>query len=308
MAFVRAASVSFQVGGHIPLWAMEVGRFKGGSELYSPWWGVWQWRLRPSREGQRERKVFGVGRQECLWACQWVGRGETSGERAEMAASLGRMERMNPEQGEGGPSLEASGDWKEGSLGVCEEGTRGPMAAWPWFYAPSSKREDWSWSSNLWPPDMKSQLHWKRPWCWKRLKAGEEGGNRGWDGLTASPTQWTWIWANSRRWWRTGKLDVLQFVGSQSWTQLSDWTTKEVGPPPKQGKTVGRVWNPKRLANPERRSFGARARTGEHRAALLNLFCSRCKQLCTIFLPQYCFTPEKSSWCTLERFSITRAF
>ena len=25
-----------------------------------------------------------------------------------------------------------------------------------------------------------------------------------------SPTQWTWVWANSGRWWRTGKPGVLQ--------------------------------------------------------------------------------------------------
>ena len=24
--------------------------------------------------------------------------------------------------------------------------------------------------------------HWKRPWCWERLKVGGEGDNRGWDG------------------------------------------------------------------------------------------------------------------------------
>ena len=30
---------------------------------------------------------------------------------------------------------------------------------------------------------MSSHLnHWKRPWCWKRLKAGGEGGDWGWDG------------------------------------------------------------------------------------------------------------------------------
>ena len=29
----------------------------------------------------------------------------------------------------------------------------------------------------------------------------------------ASLTQWTWVWANSRRWWRTGKPGVLQFMG-----------------------------------------------------------------------------------------------
>ena len=30
------------------------------------------------------------------------------------------------------------------------------------------------------------QTHWKRPWCWERLKAGGEGDNRGWDGWMAS--------------------------------------------------------------------------------------------------------------------------
>ena len=51
---------------------------------------------------------------------------------------------------------------------------------------------------------------WKRPWCWERLRAGGEGDDRGWDGWMASPTQWTWVWAYSKRWWRTGKLDMLQ--------------------------------------------------------------------------------------------------
>ena len=40
----------------------------------------------------------------------------------------------------------------------------------------------------LCPRDVKSQLHWKRPWCWERLKAGREGDERGWDGWMASPT------------------------------------------------------------------------------------------------------------------------
>ena len=54
--------------------------------------------------------------------------------------------------------------------------------------------------------------HWKRPWCWERMKAGGEGDNRGWDGWMASPTWWAWVWANSRRWWRTGKPVMLQFI------------------------------------------------------------------------------------------------
>ena len=67
--------------------------------------------------------------------------------------------------------------------------------------------------------------HWKRPWCWERLKAGGEGDNRGWGGWMASPTWWTWVWTNSGRWWRTGKPGVLQSMGLQSQTWPSDWTT-----------------------------------------------------------------------------------
>ena len=50
--------------------------------------------------------------------------------------------------------------------------------------------------------------HWKRPWCWARLKA-EKGDNRGWDGWMASLTQWKWVWASSGSWWWTGKPGVL---------------------------------------------------------------------------------------------------
>ena len=63
----------------------------------------------------------------------------------------------------------------------------------------------------------------KRPWCWERLKAGGEGGDRGWDGWMAPPTQWTWVWASSRSWWWTGKPGVLQSMESQSRTRLSHW-------------------------------------------------------------------------------------
>ena len=64
----------------------------------------------------------------------------------------------------------------------------------------------------------------KTPWCWERLKAGGEVNGRGWDGWMASPLQWTWVWANSRSWWRKGKPGMLQSIGTQSWTWLSNWT------------------------------------------------------------------------------------
>ena len=46
----------------------------------------------------------------------------------------------------------------------------------------------------LWPPDVKSWLRsLKRPWCWERLKVGDEGDDRGWNGWIMSPTWWTWV-------------------------------------------------------------------------------------------------------------------
>ena len=30
--------------------------------------------------------------------------------------------------------------------------------------------------------------HWKRPWCWERLRAGGEGGNREWGAWIAPPS------------------------------------------------------------------------------------------------------------------------
>ena len=69
----------------------------------------------------------------------------------------------------------------------------------------------------LWLP------HWKRPWYWERLKAGGEWNDRGWDAWMASSIQWTWIWASSGGWWRTGKTGVLQSTGSQR--VRHDWGT-----------------------------------------------------------------------------------
>ena len=65
--------------------------------------------------------------------------------------------------------------------------------------------------------------HWKTPWCWEKLKAGD-GDNRGWDGWMASPTQCTWVWVNSGSWWWTGRPGVLWFMGSQRVRQ--DWATE----------------------------------------------------------------------------------
>ena len=73
-------------------------------------------------------------------------------------------------------------------------------------------------------PWCEEPTHWKRPWCWERLKAGGEGANRGWNGWMVSPTWRTRVWVNSGSWWWTGKPSVLQSMGSQR--VRHDWATE----------------------------------------------------------------------------------
>ena len=62
---------------------------------------------------------------------------------------------------------------------------------------PNTHWKDWNWSSNNLATWCEVPTHQKRPWCWERLRAGGEGGVRGWDDWIALLTQWIWIWANS---------------------------------------------------------------------------------------------------------------
>ena len=57
----------------------------------------------------------------------------------------------------------------------------------------------------------------------------EENGGQA-DGWIASSIQWAWAWVNSGRWWRTGKPGVLQFMGSQSQTQLNSMMCSRKSP------------------------------------------------------------------------------
>ena len=83
---------------------------------------------------------------------------------------------------------------------------------------------------------LKLKLHYFGHLMWrvdsleKTLMLGGIGGRRRrgqqrWDGWMASPTQWTWVWVKSGRWWWTGRPGVLGFMGSQrvghDWTELN---------------------------------------------------------------------------------------
>ena len=86
----------------------------------------------------------------------------------------------------------------------------------------------WSWNSNTLATWREELTHFKRPWCWERVKAGRDGNDRGWDGWMASPTQWTWVWVNSESWWYTERPGMLQSMGSQrvghNWATELNWT------------------------------------------------------------------------------------
>ena len=57
-----------------------------------------------------------------------------------------------------------------------------------------------------------------------RFRAGGQRDDRGWDCWMVSPTQWTWVWVDSRSWWWTGRPGVLQFMGSKGVGH--DWATE----------------------------------------------------------------------------------
>ena len=78
----------------------------------------------------------------------------------------------------------------------------------------------------LWPPDGKRQLIRKDPDAGRDWRQEEKGMmRRGWDGWMASPTQWTWVWSSSGRWWRTGKPGMLQSMGLQR--VRHEWATEQ---------------------------------------------------------------------------------
>ena len=111
-------------------------------------------------------------------------------------------------------SLESSFDWKE-IQPVHPKGNQ----SWIFTGTTDAKAE----TPILSPPDVKN-WHWKRPWCWERLKVGREGDDREWDGWMASPTWRTWVWVGSGSWGWTGRPGVLQSMGSQRVRQ--NWATE----------------------------------------------------------------------------------
>ena len=71
-------------------------------------------------------------------------------------------------------------------------GLQGDPTSPPWRRSVLSVHQKdwcWSWNSNTLTTWWEELTHWKRLWCWERLKVGGGGDNeREWDGWMASPT------------------------------------------------------------------------------------------------------------------------
>ena len=78
----------------------------------------------------------------------------------------------------------------------------------------------------LWPPNVKSGVIGKCPDAGKDKRQEEKETTEDEIVGMVSSTRWTWVWAISGRWWRTGEASrVAVHSIAKSLTWLSYWTT-----------------------------------------------------------------------------------
>ena len=75
----------------------------------------------------------------------------------------------------------------------------------------------WSWNSNTLTTWCEELTHWKKLWCWERLKPGGEGSDRGWDdrmALGVRDGQLSFVCCSP---WGHKELDMTEGL---NWTEL----------------------------------------------------------------------------------------
>ena len=100
-----------------------------------------------------------------------------------------------------------------------------PKGNQPWIFTGRTDAE--AEAPILWPLGhlMRRTNSSEKTLMLEEIEGRWEGGHRGWAGWMAASIQWTWVWASSGRWWRTGKTGMLQSMGTQR--VRHDWVTEQ---------------------------------------------------------------------------------
>ena len=83
-----------------------------------------------------------------------------------------------------------------------------------------------SWSSSILATWCEEPIHWKRPWCWERLRAKGEGGDRGWGGWIPSMNSMNLSLSKLQEIVKDRDVWCVAIHSvAKSQTRLSSWTT-----------------------------------------------------------------------------------
>ena len=96
----------------------------------------------------------------------------------------------------------------------------------------------WSWNSSTLAIWWEEMTHWKRPWCWERLKEGEEGDNRWLEDIIDSMDVLEQALGVGDL---QGNLCAAVHVVAKSQTWLSDWT--ELTEKKLEGQNICRIFS-----------------------------------------------------------------